>query len=166
MEKFALVISIFSMLIAVFSLGWNVYKDVIMKPRVKVRFSVSSIVHDSSINGDTFISLNAVNMGPGPITLSMPTSRDASIWKRITGTSQSYVIIPNFKHPICFKLPHKLEMAEQAQLVFPYEEGCFLKDEFTHIGISDSFGRIHWAPKKDIEEAKEQYRKDFKQEES
>ena len=166
MDKWAIVISIFSMLIAAFTFGWNIYRDVIMKPRIKVSFEVIRIVHDSPIGGDTLISLRAVNMGPGQVTISMATNRNTSLWKKITRQTQSWVIIPSFTHPLCFKLPHRLDMAQGAQLVFPYKEDCFLKNEFTHIGILDSFGRVHWAPKEDIQNAQNRYRKDFEQTES
>ena len=167
-EELVIFISILSVLIAGLSLGWNVYRDVIAKPRINVKFAVVGIHQDGPIGGKTFISLQAVNMGPGQVTINMPHIRNTSLWKRITRKTQywGWGIEPDFNHPLCCRLPHRLDIADEAKLVFPYREGCFLKKEFTHIGIPDSFGRFHWAPKEDIREAQNQYRRDFEQTES
>jgi hypothetical protein len=81
MEKAALTISIISLLIAAFSLGWNIYKDIILKPKIKLSFGVKSITHDSHLNGETIISIQGVNMGPGQVTVGMLSIKDTSIWK-------------------------------------------------------------------------------------
>jgi len=38
---------------------------------------------------------------------------------------------------------------------------CFLHTSPTHIGISDSFGKVHWAPRSRVKEAIARYRRDF-----
>ena len=149
------------MLIATFSLGWNIYKDVILKPKIKVSFKVISFVHDSPKGEAPVIHLKAVNMGPGQITTCMPTSKSTSLRKKITRKTQYWNISPDFSHPLSSKLPHRLEMAESTNLFFPYKEDCFLKNKFTHIGIYDSFSKYHWAAKEDLEAAQKQYRNDF-----
>ncbi len=40
----AIFISVFSILIAAFSLGWNIYRDVILKPKVKVAFGIRTFI--------------------------------------------------------------------------------------------------------------------------
>jgi hypothetical protein len=40
---FALGISFVSLVIASLSLGWNIYRDVVLKPRVRTRFQISKI---------------------------------------------------------------------------------------------------------------------------
>ena len=164
MEILAIGISIFSILIATFSLGWNIYKDVIMKPRIKVSFAVIGFIHDSQMGGAPVIRLNAVNMGPGQLTTCMPTGKNTSLLKKITRKTEYWNINPDFNHPYCSKLPRRLDMAESIDLIFPYNENCFLKNKFTHFGIYDSFGKVHWAPKVDIERAQKQYQNDFRDE--
>src|SRR5262245_2731597 len=67
----ALVISIFSAVIALAGFIWNVWSTFIYpKAKVKVWFSMSTVFHpnDSSQNY-RLLTLNATNMGPGDVTL-------------------------------------------------------------------------------------------------
>jgi hypothetical protein len=36
-----------------------------------------------------------------------------------------------------------------------------LKNDFSQIGMSDGFGTIHWAPRRELRMAQEKYRNDF-----
>ena len=42
-EIYALCISLAALLVSMFSLGWNFYRDVILKPRLKVTIKISKI---------------------------------------------------------------------------------------------------------------------------
>jgi len=44
-------------------------------------------------------------------------------------------------------------------MLIRYKRDCFLKGDSTHIGLSDSFGRIHWASKKDVKKARQAFQK-------
>ena len=39
-ENITIAISILAFAVSLFSLGWNVYRDVILKPRFRVRFAI------------------------------------------------------------------------------------------------------------------------------
>jgi hypothetical protein len=67
-EYIALLISIFSVLVAAFSLGWNIYRDIILKAKVDVSFAVVTIIHDTMPERPQFLNIKATNFGPGPVT--------------------------------------------------------------------------------------------------
>lgn len=159
----ALWISIFSFVIASLSLGWNIYRDVILKPKLKVNFSVSNVIGEGITNPVRYVFITGTNFGPGEINCQMIRGRDATFWKRITGKNEFFVVIHDYVNPLSGQLPRKLAVGEKIDLPLLYDESdkCILKKNFTHIGISDSFGRVHYAPSKDIKKAKEQYAKDF-----
>ena len=45
-------------------------------------------------------------------------------------------------------------------IVFPYNQECLLAKVPKRIGISDSFARNHWAPRREMKRAFRQYQKD------
>jgi hypothetical protein len=55
-------------------------------------------------------------------------------------------------------LPCKLDVGDTATFLFDYD-APFIEQRFTHIGIRDSFGRIHWAARRDVRLAKRLYKK-------
>ncbi len=161
----AIFISVFSILIAAFSLGWNIYRDVILKPKVKVAFGVRTI-HSPAMAPTDHVILTATNFGPGDVKLSMIQAKNTSLWKRITRKAQYAVIIHDYTNPMSAQLPTKVEVGDKIDLLLPYDEDCTLKSGFTHVGISDYYGRVHWAPRTEIRKAVERYRKDFAQNQS
>lgn len=54
----AVAISILSLVVAAFSVGWNVYRDVILKARLKVSVGVSVVAGDAGSAGTFGLSLN------------------------------------------------------------------------------------------------------------
>ena len=59
-------ISLGALVVSVFSLGWNFYRDVVLKPRLSVRIMKRYIVHGTN-NFGPFVNISAVNVGPGEI---------------------------------------------------------------------------------------------------
>lgn len=156
----ALTISFVSILVAGLSLGWNIYRDVILKPRMRVRFQVSTIVHPA-LPSQTFLGLTTVNHGPGRITCNMIHVKTAPLWRRVLRSVKQGVIIGDWTNPLRGKLPKTLEVGETLTLLLPYEKRCFLSSDSTHIGIIDTFGRTHWAPRSQVKDARQQYVKKF-----
>jgi hypothetical protein len=150
----AVVLSFFAVLISAFSLGWNVYRDVILKPRLKVRFSWSRLLSTVGPRGSPFLQLSIVNHGPGDAICGMPVIRNKHWVRRILGESATATLVHDFTNPICAKPPFKLAVAEEAQVTFPITNKTFLDEPIFGIGIKDSFGRVHWAPRKDIRKAR------------
>jgi len=140
------VISFSALLVSGFSLGWNVYRDVILKPRLRVGFGVKRLAVEGKLS-DRFLTLTAVNMGAGQVScLGITVKKVSRKWlkKKVV---EGYVV-PEFNHPYAtHKLPHKLNMAEQIDFYFTLKDDCFLAFKPTHVGIYDNFGRTHWASK-------------------
>ena len=68
----ALCVSIFALITGSLSLGWNIYRDVVLKPRLKVSFGIKSILVEGeqyrlSEAGPPFLALQATNHGPGEV---------------------------------------------------------------------------------------------------
>lgn len=74
---------------------------------------------------------------------------------------QHAFLIHDYTNPLSGQLPKKLEVGEGLDLLFPYDVDCMLKEGYSHIGINDSFGRVHWAPKKQVKETIEKWRSDY-----
>lgn len=155
-KALAIIFSFIALLISAFSLGWNVYRDVILKAWLRVHFSASRLIGPSGSFGDPFLALSIVNHGPGDIICGMPMIRRKPWFQGVFGESTVETLIYDYTNPISFKPPFKLAVGEQAQVTFPITDKCFLDDPVFRIGIMDSFGRLHWAPRKDIHRAREQ----------
>lgn len=159
MDKFALTLSFLSIIIAGVALGWNIYRDVILKPQLVVSFTVESVFSDHKES--THISLKGVNGGPGKITCNSVTLKQSSLFRKFTKRINFWAVLPDFQNPHCTNLPVTLNMADEVKLVFPYEKGCFLNRSFTHIGLNDSFNRVHWCPVNEVSVAKKLYNSEF-----
>ena len=157
----ALTLSIISLFIASLSLGWNIYRDIVLKPRVKISFGVKILVHPSIPGRPKYLDITATNFGPRDVNLSMIQMKYSGFWLWLFKKSQYAVIIHDYKNPMSAQLPNNVKVGNKICLLLPYNKDCFLSNPCTHIGISDYYGRIHWAPKKHLKEAKEQYKKDF-----
>lgn len=155
----AICISIFSALIAGFALGWNIYRDVIIKPRLKARLQVCDIFSagDSSENRPIKIVFRATNFGPGKIVLNGISGKG----KNLPEKKEWMFLITDFTDPLCGRFPCELEVGKEQIFTVPFKQDCFLKENIISFGIADSFGRHHWVPKKDIELAKDTYNKSF-----
>jgi hypothetical protein len=156
------IISIGALVLSAFSLGWNIYRDVILRPRLRVRFGIKQIAVNGKLS-DALIILSGANYGPGQITCTGVISDKNSLARRFRRKWRRAFVIPDFAHPLCHKLPHRLNMAEEVNLFFPMIQDCFLGYRPTRVGISDSFGRIHWASKQETREAVEAFLKKFPQ---
>ncbi len=157
----AILISIASACIAAFSLGWNIYRDVILKARLKVTFSIKNIYMKGAPPGPDYIGISATNHGPGPVILNTIALRDSSLTKKLRKKERFAALNHDYENPLSSKLPLKLEMGETADYFVNFDEECFAQNEFTQLGITDSFGRTHWAPKKSMSHLRKRYSKEF-----
>ncbi len=157
----ALSISIFSVAIAALSLGWNIYRDVILKAKIKIGFGVRTIIQHGNPERPEYVNITATNHGPGAVNLSMVQMKNSSWWRLLLRKEQHAVVIHDYTNPLSGQLPHKLEVGEKFDLLFPYDSECMLKSGWSHIGISDYFGRTHWAKSKQVKEALNQWKEDY-----
>jgi len=158
-EMLAILMSAVSAAIALFALGWNVYRDVVAKPRLRVKVFVA----DTFVGGEAVkasVCVSAVNLGPGRVTCNLLDVRAGSLLDRILRKAKHMAIVHDHRDPACSQVPAVLEPGDTVRLVVPYDAECFLSTEPDDIGISDSFDRSHWAPRKHVREAIEQWRKD------
>lgn len=155
----ALCISVFALFVSGANLGWNIYKEVGLRARIKIWFGIRTIVGPGMKPFQKMI-LSVTNLGPGVVRVLMIQYRKAGFWRRITFRSERGVIIYDYEETLSAKLPHKLDVGENIDLLLRYGEDS-LSSDITHIGINDSYGRVHWVKRKDVREALAQHRKDF-----
>lgn len=156
-------ISVVSLLLASIALGWNVYRDVILKARVRVKFNIVRIVPQgrSAREVPQYLNLSATNHGPGSVRIQIMEGEESPLWRRLLRRRKYFVILSDHTNPMNRPLPHKLEVGDVFDLYLPYDKKCFLAGKATHIGIRDSFGRVHYAPKSHLRAARKAYRRDF-----
>lgn len=160
-QNLSFIISVTAVVIAAFALGWNSYRDVILKAKVKVSCGVFKLYHPDIPNDPSFIKISATNFGPGRVKIMNIVIKDARWWKRIIATIENAIITPDFKNPFSGTIPSWIEVGDKLDLLLPYTEEAFLSGEHTHVGVCDFFGRFHWAPKSDVVEAKRESKETF-----
>ena len=160
-DQLALIVSIVSAAIASLALGWNVYRDVVLKPKVVVSFSVVFILHDTLPDRPQYLNITATNFGPGVVTLSSIVARNAPLWRRLLKKVQYAIITPDYANVLSGRLPVKLETGDKVELLLPYDANCLLGHKFTHVGLTDFYGRRHWAPRREMRKARVEWSKDF-----
>lgn len=157
----AIAISAFSLVVSFTSLGWNIYKEFCLKPRLKVGVAVVMIGGEAVPGGrQSKIAFMAVNHGPGEITITGVTLDPTRKQKRADDIS-SYLLFHENDSPFGTPLPATLKVGGEARIIIPYNEKSFLSRKFRRVGLMDSFKRDHWAPAKDLRRAEEEYTKDF-----
>lgn len=160
-EYFALVISGVSLLVAGAALGWNIYRDIVLKPRVKVRFRVCVIAAEGVQRPPKKISISATNFGPGNVRLEMIDFKSGSLLARLFRKARYGSLIHDYKSPFGGKFPTTLKVGDRADWLFPFERDSILGQDITHIGVRDSFGRTHWAPKNSIRIARREWAQEY-----
>jgi hypothetical protein len=164
MSLSAFILSLISLMIAILSLGWNVYRELALRPRLIVFLDVSVVLSENILPNTLRVILNCTNFGPGTChceIIKLLTYKHGWLNVLLRRTKTHGVLIHDYKSSIGSQLPKSLAVGERMSLVFPYERDCFLKDNFSKLGIQDSFGRTHWIPKKMLLRARNRYLKDF-----
>lgn len=148
------VISVLSLAVAAFALGWNVYRDVVLKGRLHASVATMAIMSGPQDVG-TFLQVSGVNFGPGELTISSVVSRRSSPWRRLTRSEDYYQILPSGPGAqYSDHLPVRLEVGGRVKLMLSTN----LYDEnWTQIGLSDTFGRTHWTTAKALSHARARY---------
>jgi hypothetical protein len=146
----AIAISLVSAFVAAISLGWNIYRDVILKPKVVVTLAIKNLISAGTPKSPDMVGISAVNHGPGSIIINSITLKETSVWKRILRKEQHAFLVHDYTNPYSDKLPKKLDVGETLNLFGPFDKECFSKHPFTHLGLADSFGRVHWAKRKSM----------------
>ena len=157
----AILISILSLVVAAFSLGWNVYRDVVFKARLIVNIAIVDIMNVGVGRQGPYINITGTNFGPDDLIVNVIVGQNASFFRHITGRTSNLIIMYDHTNPISNKLPKRIAKGEQVELFFPYNRDCFLKEQVTYIGLRDSFRRSHWATSRELKAVKKRYARDF-----
>src|SRR5438876_7327122 len=128
---FALCVSILALIASFFSLGWNIYRDVVLKPRLKVTFGIKSILaereeHRLSQVGPTLLWLEGTNHGPGEIVCMGAVAKTESFIRSLFAKFPYGFIVPDHAHPYCSRLPCRVAVGDKVSIIVPYNEECFL----------------------------------------
>jgi hypothetical protein len=142
-ENLTISVSMLAFAVSLFSLGWNVHRDVIFKPRLRIRFSIAHLA-----SGDELVifHLTVVNLGPGTAVveaMAVKTQLATLIW-----SDGSHVV----------GVPKELKAGQRTVLVVhPRESLLEQQTKALRIGVQDAFGRIHWAPRKVLKNVHSEY---------
>lgn len=155
-DTVALVISMVSLAVSFAALGWNIYREIALKARVKTSLVVGEWNTPQGTVSKIFIS--ASNIGPGPVQIQGFTVREPRRHK----LDVKYHLLPvEWEHPINTRLPAMLTVGQTMNLVISYGPECFFAGGASQVGLTDSFGRTHSTPARDGMRALEQFRKMF-----
>ena len=157
--EIALLVSFGSLLIAATSLGWNIYRDVVRKPALRISLMVGLIMHSTFKENLGRVVVTITNFGPGKTKAQMLQLRKTSWWRRLLRKQTLAALMPS-DDPLSSRLPAPLEVGDKVDLIFPFSPDVFLLQDFTQIGISDPFGRVYWCKRRDYREARRRYKKE------
>src|SRR6266550_6536184 len=130
----ALCVSILALSASFLSLGWNIYRDVVLKPRLKVAFGIKSMLREDeeyrlSEMGPPLLILEITNHGPGEVVCSGAVAKTESFafLRSLFGKLSYRFITPDFKHPLCFRLPYRIVVGEKSRSSFRTTKNVFLR---------------------------------------
>jgi hypothetical protein len=152
-----ILISVFSLLLAAFSLGWNIYRDVVMKAKLRLNIICGEVHHPTFKNPEERISVSVTNHGPGKSRACMLVLRKVSWWRKVFRKIKTAILLHDFEDPLSGNLPQDLEVGDKVDLTFRFLENLFIKEDWNQIGITDPFGSTHWCKKKDYLQAKKSF---------
>ena len=167
-DNLPITISVLAVIISSLSLGWNIFRDVILKSRVKVTIR-TSYIYDNGKRYGPYVNIFVTNLGPGSIICEGVYCAKKSLF-RFLGYHISKLfdkhnkwmhIMHDYENPYSDPLPKKLDIGERISLLFPVDEKNFISENPTHVGIIDSFGRYHWADRKNLRTTKREYFSDY-----
>ncbi len=161
----ALVISICSAAVSLAGFVWNVWsKFIYPKPVLKVHFAMVTILGDDSAGDFELLCLTATNMGPVEITLKKALTVYPRSWLKekrygllsvLSGIPSQGLDDETEIHggPFAGGLPKKLAVGEEFSVYLVPDHESLARGDYQKIGFDDSFGREHWAPRRDILQA-------------
>jgi hypothetical protein len=157
--KFSDVIAVLALMLSGASVLWNIYKDILLKPKLKVKVQISVLLQPETTQKEPFIDTTSTNHGPGALTCESIFAKRRGFFRRYR--PKYLYVIRDYMNPLSAQLPKKLEVGDRMTLLFHHREKAFLARKPTHVGIRDSFGRIHWADRSSVKQAVSEYLRDF-----
>lgn len=174
----ALLISLLSASVSAASFIWNVWsKFIYPKAKVRTSFSVMNVISNAG-QSPPFLNLNATNYGPGAVTLHAAVIRP----KEEQG-SLPYFLRPLFRvgsrygllnpladfpnrmdfteGPFSGGLPKKLDVGETFSARLGFRHQSLRDEDVLDVGFEDTFGRHHWAPRRQVRGVIARIRREF-----
>ncbi|MGY8635817.1 hypothetical protein RAD15_25430 [Bradyrhizobium sp. 14AA] len=156
----ALIISILSLIVSLAAFVWNVWsKFIYPKPVVSVTFSMVQVVELGSDETPEVLTLRATNMGPSEVTLThvMIDLRERFSPDKgfgLLSTLDNYPLHQDVtRGHFGAGLPAPVPVGGQYTAYLVPDHERLAKGDYQRIGFSDTFGRHHWAPRRNILEA-------------
>jgi hypothetical protein len=158
--------AIASIFISALTFGWTIYRDVVQKPRFRASAAIKTIVQQGREPDGPYLFVEALNLGPIANRLGLVLlrpgwwSRKMPRWlSRKDNRWAGGVVMADHAHPATTQAGKRLEVGDQGTFVIPMRSGGFLDEkDWMQIGVSDGFGRMHWAPRSDVKALRKRYR--------
>lgn len=154
--ELALVVSGISLLVSFGGLIWNVWsKFIFPKAKVRVTASVQEIVAEGQKVGNPFVTMSAINYGPGDIFIHLPIAEGPRDWRL---RKENMLLRPLKLQPggtfdiakFDISFQRKLAVGESVSIHFPLPFTVMTKKRAAvRLGFVDTFNRRHWVPKKE-----------------
>jgi hypothetical protein len=144
-----LALSLLSLGASALTLWWTIHRDATLKPRLGVSLHCdrATTTWDASGKPACLMALSVINPGPGPVKCEYAVVRTGPAWRGLFGRSAWRVLLEPWDSFYSGELPAVIEGTARLELVFPES---LLDQNPYQIGVRDSYGRFHWAPKRDI----------------
>ena len=160
MSTAALILGTVSIILASASLFWNIYRDILLRPRTRVTSRISSIHHGGKTYGP-YVDITLVNKGPGKVVIDNIVMKEACIKNLLARQPRFAVIIYDYENMYNPKMPTEVPIYEKTTQFLPYDKDSFLKQNPSRYGFIDSLGRYHWVRRRDLREVVQKYNKEF-----
>lgn len=161
MDTVSIIVAIVSLCVSMLTAGWTIYRDVIQRPKFQVSIAIKNVQQAGFEPLGPDIYLEALNLGPLPNRIGVPYCRKSWWHRRFQRKNTFAFIYPNFGHMAATQTAARIEVGDTGTFVFPYDADCFLKIDWAQIGISDGYGRRHWAPRKQLRQLRKRFLRDF-----
>jgi hypothetical protein len=133
-ENLTIAISTFALGLSFVSLGWNIYRDIVLKPRLRVSFRclAQHIMPDGTVTAP-FLQLAVVNLGAGDARVVAAKARTRPFFLSWFRKESLSTAIHDFNDPFCAKLPATLAVGEKDRDYLPNRQELALRYEsFAH----------------------------------
>ncbi|MEN6575464.1 MAG: hypothetical protein ABFD90_03910 [Phycisphaerales bacterium] len=156
----AIILSSVSIVIAFTSLFWNIYRDVLLRPRSEVVCGVSYIRHGDKERGP-FIDLRLTNKGPGTIIVTNIIVHNGGFLRRLLRIQKKATVMYDYTNELNPKMPTQVAQYQSITQYLDFDKDCFLKGGATRFGFIDTLNRYHWARRRYLRKLLLAYRRHF-----
>ncbi|MDI3336396.1 hypothetical protein QKW60_08265 [Defluviimonas aestuarii] len=143
-ELISLGVSGVSLVVSAFLAGWTVYRDVIQKPKFRVTIGVKKVHQGGLPEIGPDIYIEALNLGPLPNRIGVPYATPSWFRRRVLRKEAAFIGYDH-RHIAHTATGQRVEVGDSATFVLPLDSEFIDEPNFSRIGVSDGFGRVHWS---------------------